>query len=169
MVLPAGIPKCGSCSAVLRRPQETIELSSLLFLSAALIQDLSVPSDSTISFYIGVCPPACLASHIIVLALSAEKWVGERAAWKSWEEPGARWHNGEVLQFSLEFFLSLGPWGGRRWQWGITADNLLRQIAADVWKLFHLGPVGSSLGFNPSFSPALKSCVLQIGSLLHDI
>lgn len=73
MVLPAGVPKCGSCSAVLRRPQETIELSLLLFLSAALIRDLSVPSDSTVSFYIGVCPPACLVSHIIVLAVSAEK------------------------------------------------------------------------------------------------
>lgn len=71
MVLPTGILKCGSCSARLWHFKETVEL--LFFLLAALIQILSVPSDSIVSFYIGVCPSVCLESHRIVLAVSAEK------------------------------------------------------------------------------------------------
>lgn len=110
MVLPTGILKCGNCSAGLQFFQETVELLLLFFLLAALIQDLSAPSDSSLFLYIGVCPPVSLASHMIVLAVSAEKRVGERAVWKSWEEPYARWHTVGSFSSSLIGVLSsLGP------------------------------------------------------------
>lgn len=157
-VIPTGFLKHVNCPSDLCHFKQSVQFCSFSSPYSELVlsySKLAIPVGKMISLCV-VCSPTSLASHMLVFAVSAEKWVAGRAGFGKM----ARAQMGQQACSPVLSFDSLLPWsmshpGGDREEshWTTFWDRNYKHSVS---------PTVNPCGFN-SLTPALKPCELQIG------